>query len=47
MEKREKEVLLKKMKEVILFVKEKDRIKLVNLDLSKHIILNEQVEMRV
>lgn len=36
---KEKKVLLKKEKEVVLFVKEGKAIKLVNLDLSKHIML--------
>ena len=40
----EKQIVLKKGKEVILFVKERDGIKLVNLDLRKHIILNEPIQ---
>ena len=35
------EVLFKKVKDRILFVKEEDGIKLVNLDLSDYIVLGE------
>mgnify|MGYP001560338686 CR=1 FL=1 len=45
---KEKKVLLKKEKEIILFVKsEKAKaIKLVNLDLSEYIMLNEPMKIR-
>jgi len=43
---KEKQVLLKKENDVILFIREKQGIRLVNLDLSKHIILNEPIRRR-
>ncbi len=48
-EMKEKKVLLKKEKEVILFVKsEKTKaIKLVNLDLSEYIMLNEPMKIGI
>ena len=44
---KEKEALLVKRDDTILLVKEKQGIKLVNLDLSKSILLNEPIEIEI
>ena len=45
--KKEKEAILLKGNDIVLFVKEKTGIKLVNLDLRKEILLNEPKALEI